>query len=126
MANRLGPELDLLLPAEVRELAIITAARANDCAYEWAAHAILARQAGVQEQVIAAVLGGGSAADLPAADAQVIEFVRDLLMTNRVAEGTFQLAMGRFGVQGVVELAATAGYYGMLACVLNAFEVQPS
>ncbi len=115
-----------VLPAEVRELAIITAARANECAYEWAAHAILARQAGVQEQAIAAVLGGGSLADLQAADVHVIEFVRDLLETNRASEGAFQSAMRRFGVQGLAELAATAGYYGMLACVLNAFEVQPS
>jgi len=114
------------LPADVRELAIVTAARANDCAYEWAAHSVLARQAGVPEQAIAAVLGGSSLAELPAADAQVIEFVRDLLMTNRVAEDAFQSALRRFGVQGLVELAATAGYYGMLACVLNAFEVQPN
>lgn len=114
-----------VLPADVRELVIITAARANDCAYEWAAHATLARQAGVREQAIAAVEGGGRLGDLPAAEAPVIGFVQDLLQTNRVSEATFQTALSRFGVQGLVELAATAGYYSMLACVLNAFEVQP-
>ena len=31
----------------------------------------------------------------------------------------------RFGVDGLVELTATVGYYGMLACVLNAFDVVP-
>jgi 4-carboxymuconolactone decarboxylase len=114
-----------VLPADVRELAIITAARANDCAYEWAAHETFARNAGVREQAIVAVKGGGGLADLPMVEAQVIGFIRDLLQTNRVSEDAFQAAMTRFGVQGLVELAATAGYYGMLACVLNAFEVQP-
>src|SRR5262249_4675563 len=33
-----------------RELAIITVARALDCQYEWAAHAVLARRAGVREE----------------------------------------------------------------------------
>ena len=37
-----------LTPSE-RELAIITAAREFDCAYEWAAHASLAEQAGVPD-----------------------------------------------------------------------------
>jgi 4-carboxymuconolactone decarboxylase len=31
----------------------------------------------------------------------------------------------RLGVPGVVELTATIGYYAMLACTLNAFDVQP-
>ena len=31
----------------------------------------------------------------------------------------------RLGVDGLVELTATAGYYGMLACTLNAFDVTP-
>ncbi|HEU5197658.1 MAG TPA: carboxymuconolactone decarboxylase family protein [Methylomirabilota bacterium] len=43
------------LPQDVRELAIITVARALDAQYEWAAHAVLARQAGVREEVITAI-----------------------------------------------------------------------
>jgi hypothetical protein len=35
-----------------------------------------------------------------------------------------QIASSR-GVDGLVELTATVGYYGMLACTLNAFEVTP-
>jgi 4-carboxymuconolactone decarboxylase len=31
-----------------------------------------------------------------------------------------------FGEKGVTELTATMGYYGMLACALNAFEVEPA
>ena len=34
--------------------------------------------------------------------------------------------MARFGVQGAVELAATIGYFAMIAMPLNAFEVDPN
>ena len=40
-----------LTPSQ-RELAIITTAREFDCAYEWAAHATLAQEAGVREAAI--------------------------------------------------------------------------
>jgi 4-carboxymuconolactone decarboxylase len=59
------------------------------------------------------------------AEAQGIGFTRELLMTNRVSEATFQSAADRFGLQGLVQLTALIGYYGMMACVLNAFEVPP-
>jgi hypothetical protein len=32
----------------------------------------------------------------------------------------------RFGLEGVVDLTATIGYYAMIACALNAFAVEPS
>lgn len=113
-----------LLPADVRELAILAAASVNHCDYEWAAHENLAREAGVGAQTIAAVINGSGLEGIPVADAQVVQFIRDLLTRNRIAADDFQPAFARFGVQGLVELAATAGYYGMLACVLNAFEIQ--
>jgi len=32
----------------------------------------------------------------------------------------------RLGVQGMVELTATIGYYSMISCTLNAFEISSS
>jgi len=31
----------------------------------------------------------------------------------------------RLGARGMVELTATVGYYAMIACTLNAFDVEP-
>ena len=39
---------------------------------------------------------------------------------------TFAAAESRFDTEGLVELTATVGYYAMLACVLNAFDVVPA
>ncbi|HSQ13940.1 MAG TPA: hypothetical protein VLM90_13015, partial [Candidatus Deferrimicrobium sp.] len=56
-------------------------------------------------------------------DAQLVRFVREIIHDHRVSEPTFQAIHGRFGDKGMVELSATIGYYAMLACTLNTFDV---
>ena len=114
------------LTSAQRELAIITTAREFDCAYEWAAHATLAREAGVRESAIESVANGGDLSELTDDEALIVGYGREILREHRVSEGTFAAAKEQFGEQGVTELTATFGYYSMLACALNAFEVQPS
>ncbi len=58
--------------------------------------------------------------------AVVARLCRELFSDHRVSAATFDAAKARFGVQGVTELPATMGYYAMLACFLNAFEVEPA
>jgi 4-carboxymuconolactone decarboxylase len=112
-------------PAE-RELAILAVARTLDCRFEWAAHAPLARQAGVREEAIAAVREGRAPAGLTPEEAQVVAYARHLLERHRVDEATFGALAARLPRAGLVDLTATVGYYAMIACVLNAFEVTPA
>lgn len=108
-----------------RELAIITAAREFDCHYEWSAHVVMARDSGVSPDAIAAVANRSELDGLDSADALIIAYGREMFQSKRVSNATFEAAEARFGVQGVTELTATMGYYGMLACALNTFEVLP-
>ncbi len=114
-----------VLDDDIRELAIITAAREFDCHYEWSAHVVLARDSGVREEAIQAVANRAPLDALTEDEALVIEYGREILGCKRVSDDIFGKAEARFGVKGVTELTATMGYYGMLACVLNAFEVEP-
>jgi 4-carboxymuconolactone decarboxylase len=113
------------LPPAVRELAILAVARAMDCAFEWAAHVPEARRAGVREAAIAAVRDRAPAGLAPD-EAAVVRYVEQLLGRHRVEEAVFRAVETRLGTAGVVELTAGAGYYAMLACTLNAFEVAPA
>jgi len=45
---------------------------------------------------------------------------------HRVSEATFKAALDHFGVQGLVELVVTLGYFAMIALPLNAFEIEMS
>lgn len=114
-----------VLPGADRELAIISTAREFDAAFEWAAHVPIAREEGVRDVAIETVATRGPLARLTDGEAVVVGFARELLREHTVAEETFGAAKHRFGVQGVTELVATIGFYGLIACVLNAFEVTP-
>ncbi|HEY2995051.1 MAG TPA: carboxymuconolactone decarboxylase family protein [Methylomirabilota bacterium] len=114
------------LPQTVRELAIITVARALDAQYEWAAHAVLARRAGVNDEVIAAIRERKAPAGLTADEAQVWGFADVLLRQHRVSDKDFNALQARFGLEGLVDLTAVVGYYAMIACALNAFGVEPT
>ena len=114
------------LDPAIKELAIITTSREFDCDYEWSAHVVLAREAGVRAEAIDAVANRGTVDSLEPDEALVIGYGREMFRNKRVADDTFDAAKERFGVQGVTELTATMGYYGMLACTLNTFEVEPA
>lgn len=105
------------------ELVILTAARELDCQHEWAAHVPLARKAGVREETIAAIRDRKAPLGLGPDEAEISNYVQQLLRSHRVNQATFQAMLDRFGVKRLVELTASIGYYSMLACTLNAFEV---
>jgi len=109
----------------VRELAILTTAREFDCAYEWAAHEPIAREAGVRDEAIGAVAERAPTDELSDEESLVVRYGRHLFGEHAVPDPLFEDAKTAFGVEDVVELTATMGYYSMIACVLNAFEVTP-
>lgn len=112
------------LGAGDRELAIIALAREMDCQFEWAYHVLEARKVGVREEAIAAVREARTDGLTPD-EALIVRYVTLLFRRHRVEQATFDALRARLGVDGLVELTATVGYYGMLACTLNAFDVMP-
>ena len=90
----------------VREIAIITVARALDAQYEWAAHAMLARKAGVSEEVITAIRERKAPAGLNADEAQVWGYANALMQKHRVSDKDFAALQARFGLEGLVDLRA--------------------
>jgi len=114
------------LSGEQRELAILATARAMDCRYEWAAHVPLARKAGVRGEAIAAIRDKRAPAGLTPAEAEIVQYATVLLRVHRVSDAAYEALRARFGTQALVELTATAGYYAMIACALNAFAIEPT
>lgn len=111
------------LDHKVVEFTALVAARELDCKHEWAAHVNHAQKAGIPMETIRAVYQKRGTESFSSEDAQIVGFVREMIHSHRVSEATFQAIYGRFGEKGIVELAATIGYYAMLACTLNTFDV---
>ena len=111
------------LDHKVIEFAALVSARELDCKHEWAAHVNHAQKAGIALDTIRAVYQKQGVQTFSSEDAQLVSFVREMIHDHRVSEPTFQAIHGRFGDKGMVELSATIGYYAMLACTLNTFDV---
>ena len=111
------------LDRKVIEFTALVAARELDCKHEWAAHIVHGQKAGIPVETIRAVHQKKGAESFSFEDAQIVSFVREMIHNHRVSEATFQAIYGRFGEKGMVELTATIGYYAMLACTLNTFDL---
>lgn len=111
------------LSPRLSEIAILVTALATQSPFEWDAHRTEAENAGVQREIIEALLAGSGPAALSGDDALVAEFAGELNRYNSVSTPTYQRAVARFGAIGVVELTALVGYYTMVAMTLNAHEI---
>ena len=112
------------LSPRIRELAMLLAARENDCQFIWNAHAPPARREGLRDELVDALRDRQELPN-PADDEQaVVNFGREFFRTRRVGQEAFDAVVGHFGINGATELATLMGCYAMLAFNVNAFGVE--
>jgi 4-carboxymuconolactone decarboxylase len=119
--QKVGEYLRFLCPLEKRlgEFAAIIAARHYDQQFEWWAHYRQAVEAGLKTEIADAV-GEGRRPSGMADDEEILyDFLTEALKNNGVCDLTYARAVNKFGEQGVIDILAVAGYYGLLALVMN-------
>jgi 4-carboxymuconolactone decarboxylase len=116
---------DSQLSQEAFVLAALAVARVRDCLFVWSVQAPNARRAGVSEDVITAIRDRTSTG-LNADQTDIVSFAQQLATANRVDAATFDRLKQRHGVRWLVELTTTAGHFGLICGINNAFEVAPS
>ena len=111
------------LDFRVRVLAAMTVAREFDTLYVWGAQTGSARKQKVPETTITAIRDKNSQG-VPAEDAQIIDFTRELIRKHRVSDTSAKALHARFGDEGMIELTGAIGYYSMLCMMANAVELE--
>ena len=112
------------MPARHRHLLAMIVAREQDCQYEFTAHAVLARKNGIPAEAVEALGRGDAPEGLPAVEARLVAFVRQLVIDHRVDDATFAALEGAIGRKGLADVVGATGYFAFAAHVLNAFEVE--
>lgn len=107
------------LPDDVRECAILATAVHWRCAFEWDAHAPIARKAGIAEAELQDLRGGVAPQTGTPARRAAHAAALALHLTGTVPDEVFDQAQSHFGREGVLELVVLCGYYSTLAMVLN-------
>jgi 4-carboxymuconolactone decarboxylase len=111
------------LDKRVRVLAAMTVAREFDALYVWGAQTGSARRQNVPETTIDAIREKHSRG-IPAEDAQIVDFTRDLIRKHRASDASAKALQARFGDAQFIELTGAIGYYSMLAMMANACELE--
>lgn len=113
------------LPQRLVEFAILLTARHVTNQFEWILHYPLAIKAGVSREALDAVSAGTRPADMAKDEAVVHDFVTELLRESFVADANYAAALEQFGEEGVVDLAATVGYFLTVCLVMNVAGTPP-
>ena len=112
------------LSPRIRELAMLLAARENDCQFIWNAHAPPARREGLRDELVDALRDRKDLPNPTDEEMAVINYGREFFRTRRVSQESFDAVVSHFGVNGATELTTLMGCYAMLAFNVNAFGVE--
>jgi alkylhydroperoxidase family enzyme len=111
------------LDPRLRELAILRTGHLCTAPYEVFQHRSIGRDVGLDAARIDATAAGACAPVYSPAEAAVLRYAEELVTDVRATDSTFA-ALERFLDAGqIVELTLVVGYYGMVARVLEALQV---
>lgn len=113
------------LPARIREFAILFVARTYHQQTEWGIHTPIALKAGLAPTVIDAIAEGRRPADMQPDEQAAWDFLYELQANRKVSDATYEAVKECFGEEGIIDLTSLAGYYTLLAQVLNVAQTPP-
>jgi 4-carboxymuconolactone decarboxylase len=111
------------LPRNLFELASLVVARHWNAQYVFTTHARYARERGVAEDVIDAIRTHRTPVFDKPDEKLVYDTVRELLEVKRLTEETYDRALAVLGLENLIELISTVGFYMTAAAMVNAFDV---
>ena len=109
----------------MREVVILRVAHLQGSRYELGQHIGIARNAGLTDQQINAILDDGdlAAAGFSATERTALDVTTELCSTHRLRDDTFAAAQAVFGDEALTELLMVISCYYGLALVLNAADL---
>lgn len=105
------------------ELAIIVTGRHWRSNVEWVAHARMAKEQGISDEVIQAVFEQRMPEHAPADERLTIAVCRALHETRDLPIDLYRQAIGTWGEQGLMDIIQTIGFYTFVSMTLNAFNI---
>jgi len=128
MARRCFDFLDYLrfktsVNKRLNEFAILIQARISNAQYEWWAHEIIGRKAGLSDAVMRDLQQCRRPTTMQADERLVYDYCVQLSLNHRVPDALWQEAVNFLGEQAVIDLTVLSGTYVMVSMLLNATQV---
>ena len=112
-------ELDPVL----REIAIVRTGVLRGSTYEVFQHERISRQLGMSDDLIRAIHEGPEAKAFNEMQRLVMRLTDDIVKNTRASDATFKPLAEKLSYKELQELVITIGYYTMVSCFLETFDV---
>lgn len=119
--QKVGEYIRFICPLDKRinEFAAIIAARHWNQQFEWWAHYRQALDAGLTRAIADAVGEGRRPSGMAQDEEIVYDLLTEVLNNKGASDATYARAVKQFSEQGVIDILGVAGYYALLAMVMN-------
>jgi alkylhydroperoxidase family enzyme len=107
----------------LREIAIIRVGVLCGSTYEAHQHRRIGRGVGMSQALLDAIDQGPDAPVFSELQRQVMAFTDDIVVNKRAGDATFDPLCKALGYKQIQELVITIGYYMMVSCFLETFDV---
>jgi alkylhydroperoxidase family enzyme len=105
-----------------RELLVLRVAALRDASYEWAQHAVLAGDAGLDDDEVARIVEGPDA-DWSTVERAMLKAVDELVADAKISDETWSVLSRELDEQQLMDLVFTVGAYDALAMAFRSFGV---
>jgi alkylhydroperoxidase family enzyme len=112
------------VPPKLRELAILRVGIICQAKYEFTHHVPIALGTGIKQEQIDVLPDWEKSEQFIEQERAVLRYTDEVTKNIRVKDDTFAAVRNLLNEEGIVELTATIGYYGMVCRILEALQVE--
>jgi alkylhydroperoxidase family enzyme len=112
------------LSVRQRELLVLRVAALRDAEYEWAQHAVLAADAGIDADEVARVKDGPGARGWSPLDAALLRAADELVADAAIGDATWFALAAELDERQLMDVVFTVGAYDALAMAFGSFGVE--
>ena len=123
-ANQFGNTLRVegKLDKRLFELTILAVARHWSARYEFFAHAKHAIDVGVAPEIVEAIRTRANPAFAREDEKLIYDLITELNQSHTLSQASYERGIGALGLDLMIEFVTVAGFYTMVAMMINAFD----
>ena len=113
------------LTGRERQIAVLAVVRHWNAEYPWAVQVRASLAAGIDQDIIDAINAGAAPRFDDPGEKAAYDVARELVGDKRVSDAIYAAAEQQFGLEKLVDLVSSIGFFSMVCCTANAFDITP-
>jgi len=113
------------LTGRERQIAVLAVVRHWNANYPWAVQVRASLAEGVEQDIIDAINARKTPKLDDPGERAAYDVASELVADKGLSDATYAAAEAQFGLEKLVDLVSGVGFFGMVCCTANAFDITP-